>query len=342
MYVILSQKVDTDSIYSDDLFNTYHYPARYKNQLHTGDIFIYYQGNRYKSEHRYYFGVGTVGEILTTDGESYYARLLRCRRFENQVPIYVPDGGYVEQRGYESVRRSLNPPWQTSIRPLSKDAYDYIIEKAGILISTNPDQEIDVMKNALKRSLKEFYLGGNQKAILSVVSIAQQIADTLQLGAVAVCEDTVTAFSAAQTPDPTQQKTKTMFFDYCRSMRMSYSYKPVLILAVLDCGVEKGQVSIERAACYFRDYYTERRKNGLKIEKGNCIYQRGDVDMQPIAGNIVANPVKALIASGYFEHDRTAGLFGFAPRLWAELSRDDLSHIRGVCVAKLENYYSSK
>ena len=36
MLVILSQKVDSKSSYADELFNSYHYPAKYKNQLHKG------------------------------------------------------------------------------------------------------------------------------------------------------------------------------------------------------------------------------------------------------------------------------------------------------------------
>lgn len=127
MLVILSQKVDSESSYTDELFNSYHYPARYKNQLHKGDVFIYYQGNRYDKSQRYYFGVGSVGEIQTTDGENYYAKLLDCQQFERKVPIYLPDGGYIEQLGFETVRKSLNPPWQSSIRPLSQEAYDYIL-----------------------------------------------------------------------------------------------------------------------------------------------------------------------------------------------------------------------
>lgn len=63
MLVILSQKVDSESSYTDELFNSYHYPARYKNQLHKGDIFIYYQGNRYDKSQRYYFGVGSVARF---------------------------------------------------------------------------------------------------------------------------------------------------------------------------------------------------------------------------------------------------------------------------------------
>ena len=38
MLVVLSQKVDSASSYADELFRSYHYPAKYKNQLHKGDI----------------------------------------------------------------------------------------------------------------------------------------------------------------------------------------------------------------------------------------------------------------------------------------------------------------
>lgn len=102
MLVILSQKVDSESTYAYGLFNSFHYPARYKNQLHKGDVFIYYQGNRFDQSQRYYFGVGTIGEILTADGTNYYAKLLDCQKFEKKVPIYLNDGGYIEQLGYNT------------------------------------------------------------------------------------------------------------------------------------------------------------------------------------------------------------------------------------------------
>ena len=132
MLIILSQRIDTDSDYSDEVFETYHYPSRYKNQIHEGNTFVYYQGNRYVKEQRYYFGVGTIGQITSFDEENYYASLINVRKFNNTVPIYLPDGKYVEQLGYETVRKSPTPPWQSSVRPLSQQAYDYIISAAGI------------------------------------------------------------------------------------------------------------------------------------------------------------------------------------------------------------------
>ena len=63
MLVVLSQRIDFESGYADELFKTYHYPSL-RNQLHEGDKFIYYQGNRYDRKQRYYFGTGVVSRYL--------------------------------------------------------------------------------------------------------------------------------------------------------------------------------------------------------------------------------------------------------------------------------------
>lgn len=40
MLIILSQRIDTDSDYSDEVFETYHYPSRYKIKF-TKEILLY-------------------------------------------------------------------------------------------------------------------------------------------------------------------------------------------------------------------------------------------------------------------------------------------------------------
>lgn len=172
MIIILSQKIDTDSVYAgDEVFKTYHYPARYRNQIHEGDIFVYYQGNRYDKSQRYYFGAGKIGKISHEDEENYYAELLNVIRFGEKVPIYLPNGGYVEQLGYETVRKSVNPPWQSSIRPLSKAAYEYILGKSGgkeIIESCNAD---------LKKAIRSYYIEKDKNAVLQILKIANQLAN---------------------------------------------------------------------------------------------------------------------------------------------------------------------
>ena len=337
MLVILSQKVDSESSYADELFCSYHYPARYKNQLHEGDTFVYYQGNRFDKSQRYYFGTGTIGKILTTDGENYYAELVNCRRFEKKIPIYLPDGGYIEQLGYESVRNSINPPWQSSIRPLSQKAYDYILNAAGFQKDSEAgsNDSIDVLKNKLKLAVKEFYVEGDPSAIYRI----EKIAATIGWVTSALEKEEQNAQAINYPPAESRPKKLSDLLNYCKIMKMSYSYKPVLILALLHSGDENGCISIGQAATFFRGYYSDRKSQGLPIEKKRCIYLRDDVTDNQIIANLVANPVKALVESGFFFYDEASRVFSVSPEIWEAADSTSKSMITEICHQRLIDYY---
>ena len=335
MLVILSQKVDTESSYADELFNSYHYPAKYRNLLHKGDVFIYYQGNRYDKSQRYYFGVGTVGEILTTDGENYYAKLLDCQQFEKKVPIYLPDGGYIEQLGFDSVRKSVNPPWQSSIRPLSQEAFDYILNAAGVQSApeTTAADSVDDLKEQLKQSVRDFFVMKDISAIHRIESISAAIGRAVSV------DDKRASDKTLYEPATSAQDRLDDLMGYCRTMKMSYSYKPVLILALLHAGSKDGTLSINKAAQYFRTYYNDRRVNGLPAEKKKCIYQRADITDQQIEGNILANPVKALTESGFFFYNEEDAVFSISPEIWNAFDRKHKAALTRICNQKLKDYF---
>jgi hypothetical protein len=139
MPIVLSQRIDYESSYQDIPFVIYHYPKRYRNQITTGDLFLYYQGDRHKKENRYYFGYGVVGRIdSTADAEEFYAEIINGKRFSNIVPIYHPDGGFYESIAFSEVREKERPAWQNSIRKISNAAYLEILSAAGV----NVDLEI--------------------------------------------------------------------------------------------------------------------------------------------------------------------------------------------------------
>ncbi len=163
MKIILSQRIDIESDYDDVPFSTYHFPKRYRNQIHPGDRFIYYQGNRHRKEHRYYFGCGVIGRVEPdATAEKYYAEILEGRRFSEVVPIYLPDGdGFVESLGYNDVRNKPNPSWQNSIRKISDEAFNKILSFAGV--SADAGESTGVLEsesNALNvlRLLNERYV----------------------------------------------------------------------------------------------------------------------------------------------------------------------------------------
>ena len=127
--------------------------------------------------------------------------------------------------------------------------------------------------------------------------------------------------------------------DYCRSMKMSYSYKPVLILSLLSS--KTFSISLQGAVGFFKEFYEERRRNKQKIEKKNCIYQSPHVSDQMIADNILANPVKALLKSGYFSYDPKNQKFGIVESISIKITTEDVELIKSICNQKLQAYFSS-
>ena len=174
MYIVLSQKIDMESSYKDQPFVSYHYPARYRNAIHVGDYFIYSQGNRYDKSQRYYFGAGVVGSILKEDDDNYYTALLHCVKFAAKVPIVMDNGKYIEQLGFEEKRNS--PPWQSAIRAISKEAYDYILAYANGLIPM-PEETSETLENHLKNAVREYFVLHDQSAIIRVVAWAAKVAE---------------------------------------------------------------------------------------------------------------------------------------------------------------------
>src|SRR5699024_11424640 len=62
---------------------------------------------------------------------------------------------------------------------------------------------------------------------------------------------------------------KDLFLDMVRQMDMSYSYKPVLLKAVLLFADDKGRVKLSDIVTYFREFYEARRAAGMVVEKAN-------------------------------------------------------------------------
>lgn len=131
MAIVLSQRIDTKSEYEDVSFAIYHFPRQYRSQISSSDRFIYYQGDRWKKESRYYFGCGVASNVYPATDKMFYTDLLDGRPFIKRVPIYMPEGGFYESIDYMDTRTKPYPPWRSSIRPISDGAFSSIVKKDG-------------------------------------------------------------------------------------------------------------------------------------------------------------------------------------------------------------------
>ena len=329
MLVVLTQKMNADIV-----FHTYEIPSRYRNILHTGDVFVYYQGDRYEASQRFYYGVGRIGEILKLNRDNYYAQLVDCRRFEKKVSIYLPDGTYVEQISHSIAEKEIIP-WRGLVRELSQQAYDYILNAAGQQLLPESNFSIDVLKESLKRAVRDFYVENDPTAIMRIEGISSALAHG---AGNYVCEKSdlgLNSYIAKETPESRLNS----LIEYCETMKMSYSYKPVLIMALLQSRKNTGAIAIKAAVQYFRKYYETRKNEGLCVEKKRCIYCRPAVTDKQISDNIIANPVHALVNSGFFFYNAAEELFMMSPEIWRVVDHKSKLRLLKICREKLNLYY---
>ena len=133
---------------------------------------------------------------------------------------------------------------------------------------------------------------------------------------------------------------KDMFMDMIRQMDMSYSYKPVLIKAVMTYADDKGRIRLEDIVNYFRNYYEGRRAAGIKVEKANSIFAKGGYTDKEAERNILSNPFKRFEDMQMLRHTKTLGIVQLDESVWKRLSKEEKADIEKICDAKLTEYYN--
>ena len=131
------------------------------------------------------------------------------------------------------------------------------------------------------------------------------------------------------------------FMDYFRKMAMTRSYKPVLIIAVLQSG---GQITVSNAANYFKWFYADRQGRGLPIERGRCVYSDPDASDKDVETNLIKNPVNALCESGrdFFQYDPESQIFMLKPEIYDGLTVDEIDMIISTCRMRITEYFKRK
>ena len=133
---------------------------------------------------------------------------------------------------------------------------------------------------------------------------------------------------------------KELFLEMVRQMDMSYSYKPVLIKAILRHADEKGRIQLADIVDYFRAYYEGRRAAGLVVEKPNSLFARGGYTDNEAERNILANPFKRFEDMQMLRHTRTLGIVQVDESVWKKLTAGEKAEMEKICEEKLEQYFS--
>jgi Helicase conserved C-terminal domain len=130
------------------------------------------------------------------------------------------------------------------------------------------------------------------------------------------------------------------FLQFIREMDMTLSYKPVMLLALLDVVADDGRAKLNQVVQGFRRFYQQRRAAGLAVERPGS--RRQSVDELDDAGAqrlMLGKPFETFERRRLLRYDRDLAFVRFDPHLWRQLEGEDLQQIRTICLRSIQTYY---
>jgi len=153
-------------------------------------------------------------------------------------------------------------------------------------------------------------------------------------------EDTIRKYAAEYKWDLiTAANMKDKFIDMVKTMDMSFSYKPVLLKAILEHIDDKGKIRISDIVDYFMDFYEERKSNGLFIEKPSSIYAKDNVSRKEVERNIFLNPFKRFEDMRFLKRSTDVEYVEINRHIFKHLTQVEKEWISKHCDEKLKEYY---
>lgn len=137
----------------------------------------------------------------------------------------------------------------------------------------------------------------------------------------------------------TPSNMKDMFIDMVTTMTMSYSYKPVFILAFFDHMDEKGQARLEDVIQEFASFYEYRIERGLPAEKKPCIFTKGGYTDKDVEKLILSMPFKRFEDMNFIHHAKHLGVIQLEKAILRRLDEADIAMIRHKCRESLKKYF---
>jgi superfamily II DNA or RNA helicase len=131
-----------------------------------------------------------------------------------------------------------------------------------------------------------------------------------------------------------------LFAQFMGQMDMAASYKPVMLLALLEHVDANGKAPLDDVVRSFRMFYEQRREAGLVIERPTArmarVAELDDVEVQRV---MLGMPFEKFERRRYLKYDRDYAYVRFDPALWRQFKPEDLDRIRSVCREAIAEYY---
>ena len=217
--------------------------------------------------------------------------------------------------------------WATDYREI--DVFNWQEAVAGLISSTDLETELAAAEGRIREAARRGDVLPNHALTLGERTYyyfhrdrAEEI--RLRLGLPRVDDDTI----------------RDRFLEFVDRMDMAASYKPVMLRALLDLADDSGRVNLEAAARAFHEFYRQRDRAGVKVERTSSRMAEPDRVTADVAREVMLSmPFKKFEQRKFLRYDRDVAYLRFAPALWRQLTPENLGAIKTTCAVKIDAYY---
>lgn len=137
----------------------------------------------------------------------------------------------------------------------------------------------------------------------------------------------------------TKSEKKKMFLDMAKQMQMSKSYKPVFLLSFIQVMNGNMEAMLDDIADLFAEYYENRRRNGLLVEKGKCIFTAESYTAKDVEKLILNMPFKRFEDMDFMHHSKHLGIIQLDKAIAKSLTDEDIESLMQYSEEALKKYY---
>lgn len=137
---------------------------------------------------------------------------------------------------------------------------------------------------------------------------------------------------------------RTMLFDNfmheITHMRVNYSYKPVLVMAIMRGASKNGEIALSDLVDFFLDFYEKRQAAGFIIEKADSSFVKFPNDRQHAARTIIRYPITVFENKHFISFNPQTSVLTVAKSIWQRIDAETKAFIEASCEKILEEYYT--
>lgn len=214
----------------------------------------------------------------------------------------------------------------------SVDLFDWQKEAGGMISQLELVRMVSVQKNTLDRYIREGRIEADMEVPLSQDRVFRYFKKE------SVGEIAKRYGWKLISPSNIRE----VFLEYVERMDMAFSYKPVLLLGLLEHCTEEGKVRIEDLVDFFLCFYEDRRARGLFVEDGRSIIAKPGYSRRDVERLIFSSPFNYLSQMNFVKRSKNVEWVEFDGHLFRRLTREDKVRIRMICEGELNEYYVRK